>query len=301
MKTLTLTFALLVTYFASAQDFAPQGATWHYSESFFYPLPYLEYFMKFEVTGDTIIDGQNCSIIHKDGKAVCYDRPDYEFVYSSNDTVFVYDQNYSVFRILYDFNANVGDSWEFIVDGFDPATDQDTNVIVVDSTDTVVINGQSLKRLYVTYQFTSDDLGYYEYPSTIIERLGDTKYMFNYYTDILMVCDANWSSGLRCYEDTIIGLYETGIADSCEYFELYNSIPENESSSFTIAPNPARDIMQITMNQGVPDVIQIRDSHGRLLLESKDALINVSDFSEGIYFIQIHSNGKWSRNKFIKN
>jgi hypothetical protein len=298
MKTLTLTFALFITYFVAAQNFAPIGATWHYSENFFYPYPYLEYFMKFEVTGDTIIDGHNCSIIHKDGKAVCYDRPDDEFVYSSNDTVFVYDQNYSVFRILYDFSANAGDSWEFIVDGFDPATDQDTNVIMVDSTDLVIINGQSLKRLFVTYQFTSDDLGYFEYPSTIIELLGDTKYMFNYFQDILMTCDVNSSGGLRCYEDSFLGFHDTGIADSCEYFELYNNLTENEQAFFSIAPNPSSDFIQIKMKQNIPDLIQIRDTYGRLVLETTDTLINVSDFREGIYFIQIQSEGKWSTERF---
>lgn len=299
MKTL-ITFLFSVSVLVTnAQDFAPQGATWHYSESFFYPLPYVSYFMKFEVTGDTIIDGQNCSIIHKEGKALCYQRPDNEFVYSSNDTVFVYDQNDSIFRVLYDFSANAGDSWEYIVDGFDPSTDQDTNVIMVDSTDTIIFNGQSLKRQFVTYQFSSES-GSYEYPSTIIERMGDTKYMFNYYQDLLFTCDMNWSAGLRCYEDSLIGLYETGIADSCEYFELYNSVSEHEFSSFSLSPNPAHDQLKINVHKGVIEMIRILDNQGRLILETKEGSIDISQFESGIYLVSVQSENRWSQQRFIK-
>ncbi len=41
--------------------------------------------------------------------------------------------------------------------------------------------------------------------------------MFNYAPAWSFVCDGNFSHGLRCYEDDTIGLYETGLADSCDY------------------------------------------------------------------------------------
>lgn len=300
MKAIFTLLFLLSVSFVQAQDFAPTGATWHYSAFPVGPGPYQEYFIKFEVTGDTTINGQTCSIIHKDEKVQCLNRPDDEFVYISNDTVFVFDPAFSQFRMLYDFNANAGDSWEIMVVGANYATDVDTNIITVDSTDFVSINGQNLKRQYVTYLYNNDGI-YWEYNSTIIERIGDTKYMFNYYTDNLSFCDINHSGGLRCYEDSVVGFYETGIADSCEYMEPYSSLVEIEASNFTILPNPVHDILEIRMENETPERIRILDSQGRLLLNTYEASISVSTFKSGVYLVQVLANGSWSQRRFVKH
>lgn len=299
MKQLFTLLFICLSLPSFGQDFAPQGATWHYSEYFVTATPYSEYFMKFEVTGDTVIAGQNCSIIHKNGKLFCYSRPDDEYVYSSNDTVFVFDPHFLDFRVLYDFNANAGDSWEMIVFGGDSATDIDTNIVLVDSTDFIQVSGQNLKRLHVTYYFDNEGTDF-SYSSTIVERFGDLKYMFNYHTDFLEVCDYNLSGGLRCYEDSLIGLYETGIADSCEYVEPSVGLPEAHQNRLTIFPNPTSDLIEIDLANRNLEQVLLLDMNGRIVLRSTDSAISIAHLEAGMYVIAIQHDGQWLQERIVK-
>ncbi|MDG1334134.1 MAG: T9SS type A sorting domain-containing protein [Crocinitomicaceae bacterium] len=299
MRHLIILFFLLSFSNANAQSFAPQEATWHYSEAFFYPSPYLTYFMKFEVVGDSIINGINCSKIHKERKMFCNGRNWNEFVYTANDTVFFYDSIQDDFHILYDFNALAGDSWEIPLPSFD-GFGYDTVFVDVDSTDFVSINSTSLKRLFVTYTQVHEGCPMVFSSSSIIETLGDVRYLFNFSSFPNEFCDANWSTGLRCYEDSIIGFYESGIADSCEFFEIYNDLPENDWNSFTISPNPADEFVKIDLQNGHAEEIRIIDFQGRLLITTKDEFIDLSDFNSGMYLVRVLSGGKWSERRLIK-
>lgn len=140
-----------------------------------------------------------------------------------------------------------------------------------------------------------------DHSSTIIERIGDTKYMFNYATDVLLVCDFNWSSGLRCYDDTILGLFETGIVDLCTYVELYNDIFENQLSSFQLAPNPTTDFIEIQMENGILDLVHLLDAQGRLLLKTKGQTIDLAGYQSGVYFIRVLQDGNWTSRRFVKH
>lgn len=299
MKQLCTALLLILSLQSFGQDFAPLGATWHYSEFFFMPLDYQESYIKFEVTGDTLIDGKNCSIIQKEGKVVCYNRPDVEYVYSSNDSVYVYDPHFLDFRLLYDFNANAGDSWEMVVFGGDSATDVDTNVVFVDSTDFIQVNGQDLKRLFVTYSFDNEGFAT-SYTSTIIERFGDMHYLFNYFADFLQVCDMNSSGGLRCYEDSILGFYESGIADSCEYQEPYVGLSENDLDGFSISPNPASDALNIIVSSGQLTEVVLQDMNGRIVLRSTDLQISLANLQSGMYLVSVKKDGTWFQQRCIK-
>lgn len=182
---------------------------------------YDEDYIKFESVKDTMVLGKNCRKITKRHKLVCNDRPLNEYMYSENDTVYFYDPNFNDFQVLYDFSANQFDSWTILVKD-DPLRNVDTLTIIVDSTDVVSINGFDLKQLYVTYRFIYDfqntgDIDTIHYQSSIIERIGDLQYMFNYAPAWSFTCDGNYTNGLRCYEDPVIGLYETGLAESCDY------------------------------------------------------------------------------------
>lgn len=300
MRLFTLfTFALLFSG-ANAQSFAPQGATWHYKKNFFFPQPYLEHYSKLQVVGDTLINGVTCSKIQKEYPFFCNLRPTEEFVYASNDTVFFYDTTFSQFQILYDFNAVQGDSWVIRVNGFGTAN-EDTVIVNVDSTDFVTINSQTLKRLYVNYTYYNDGVPIvFSGPSEVIERIGDTRYLFEFANFSNIICDGDWTGGLRCYEDSIIGFYDTGISDSCEYFEIYNDLEEQTISSFTIAPNPSEKFITVNMIQGSFQAIQIFDSRGRLIIKTNSKHIDISTFNSGLYIVRVKSSDTWSQQRFIK-
>jgi len=218
-----LSFLTLIILFQMlhSQNWTPIGATWHYTEKFSFWHVYDEDYIKFESVKDTMMMGKNCRKITKRHKLVCNDRPLNEFMYQENGKVYFYDPHFEAFQVLYDFSANQFDSWTILVKD-DPLRNVDTLTIVVDSTDMVNINGTDLKQLYITYWFIYDyfDEGNIDtmiYHSRIIERIGDVQYMFNYAPVWSFTCDGNYTNGLRCYEDTIVGLHETGLAESCDY------------------------------------------------------------------------------------
>ena len=201
------------------QEFAPIGAEWYYNERFAFSGDID--FIKFTSEKDTVIHGKTCKKITKRHKIDCYDRPDTEFLYSGNDTVYFFDPAFNEFQNLYVFNSAPNDSR--IIKIKDETQEIDTITIRVDSVSTKQINGQNLKALHVTYD-KNDEIYPETYSSTIIEKIGDVKYMFNWYPWSQIVCNANWTDGLRCYQDSEIGLYSTGIVDSCDYIYIWTAV-----------------------------------------------------------------------------
>ncbi len=151
----------------------------------------------------------------------CNGRPDSEYVFSRNDSVFLYNQDFNEFQVFYDFNSEKGDSWQFRILEYDQFID--TVNVFVDSTSVSNINGTDLRTFYVTYNIY-DENSSYSYSSVLIEGIGDIQYLFNIVPLSSRACDGNYSKGLRCYEDNILGLYSTGIADSCDQIRYWTNI-----------------------------------------------------------------------------
>ena len=89
---------------------------------------------------------------------------------------------------------------------------------------------------------------------------------------------------------------------------LLNSVKElDDSRSFVIYPNPILSELKISLNQTSNSVISISvlDILGKELLLKEhsgldDVVINVSELSQGVYFVKVESGGKYSVKKFIK-
>jgi len=78
--------------------------------------------------------------------------------------------------------------------------------------------------------------------------------------------------------------------------------------SFSMYPNPAKDILNIRFKNSVNDInVSIYDSLGKLVYNKETRLINskcvlnVSNLNSGLYFISINSKGKTLTKKLIKN
>jgi hypothetical protein len=75
--------------------------------------------------------------------------------------------------------------------------------------------------------------------------------------------------------------------------------------SITLAPNPATDIITVTMDRISNDVstIQLFNSAGNLLFSQKTNLsklyINTSPFARGLYFIKISNAGEVAVQKVL--
>ena len=98
----------------SAQDWAPIGAAWYYSEGFSFWNEYDEDYIKFESVKDTLVEGKNCRKITKLHKIVCNDRPSIEYMYSENGKVFsmiLSSMNFKCYMIFLQNNLIHGQLW----------------------------------------------------------------------------------------------------------------------------------------------------------------------------------------------
>ncbi|MFA5418835.1 MAG: T9SS type A sorting domain-containing protein [Bacteroidales bacterium] len=294
---------LVMTCGLWAQDFAPLGAEWHYTEGFF--MSGDKNFLKITSVKDTLYQGKTCRKLVKTRIIWCNMRTETEYVYSENNAVFFWQSDLTGFQKLIDYNIEAGDSWVIQMNDMESATDIDSVLIEVDSTSYIDINNQSLKVLYVTYRGYYDDEIEVQYSSQIVEKIGDMYYLFNFFPELGLACDGNYSEGLRCYEDEELGLYSTGIADSCTYIYHWTVIEgESKESIFSVYPNPTRDIVEINTNSQESMVLEIRDLTGRLISKydfRSTTEIDLSGLPDGIYLMKAIDGHSMEIKKIIKN
>lgn len=194
-------------------DFAPIGASWHYTKR--YAFSGNEDYLTYISRGDTLINDKICKIIYKDPLS-CTSRPDVEYVYTKDSTVYFWDSTFNKFQILYDFNLQVGGSWKIEVESYDHI---DTVKFIVDSIKYEYFNAQRLKILYTNKVIATPDYTYSEVGETniIVYKLGNLKKMFNFDSDRINACDFDYIDGLRCYEDSVFGFYSSGFAPYCTF------------------------------------------------------------------------------------
>lgn len=272
-----------------SQEFAPVGAEWHYEERFAFSGE--RNYQKFTSEKDTVIQGEICKKITKRKKMECNDRPLEEYIFTRNDTVFFFDTIFNEFQILYDFSAQKNSSWIIKMKDWSLENTIDSFYVAVDSITYININNQDLKTLNVTYSMPNKEI---VYGGTIIEKIGDPRYMIYWEASYYDVCDANYVSGLRCYYDDEFGLYSTGLADSCTYTKKWTNIESATlENSIRVYPNPNSGIITLeNLNHKVMD-IELYDTSGRLMLVRRNFSfeeIDLSDYPSGIYIL--HSKSK---------
>jgi len=293
MKFITTLITCLLIFsfhFNIAQNFAPIGAEWHYEKR--YVSDGSIDFVRLSSVKDTIIQGENCREIgYYDGFS-CY--PSYsKYLLSKNDTVFFFDSQFNEFQILHPTTAQVSDNWIVKIKDFNGNTD--TLVVTVDSLSTMTLNGVTLDVKHVTYVNDDAQFPSYDY-SKIIERLGNETYLFGWYGLAGQVCDMNFPSGLRCYQDTILGFYDTGIADSCEYTYDWGIGIEDQpkEGQISISPNPTNGIFKIKSKRSELLQIEIYTVLGELITQTSftnSLQVDLQNQKSGFYFLKI-SNDK---------
>lgn len=290
-QTLILIILVGISLQNFAQDFAPVGAEWHYDER--YHISEDINFIRFQSEKDTIIFGESCRKIIKRHQVWCNMRPSTEYLFNRNDTVFFFDTTFNSFQILYDFNAQANDTWIILVK--DENNNIDSLIITVDSISQLQINNLNLKVLHVTY-YKNTAFMLEIYYSKIIEKIGDIHNMFNWQPHSVIVCDDNYSNGLRCYHDSVIGLYSTGIADSCEYVYVWTSIEQQENENlFSVHPNPTNGSFTVELANMSNLKIVIKDNLGQVISQkvfSNKTNIDLSEFQSGIYFVSLFKNNQ---------
>ena len=301
MKKIEALFLLgfLVITVLSAQEFAPVGSKWYYTEEFSFSgdISYLQ----IESVGDTVIHGKNCHILENNGGLDCAYNSNKDYLYSEDSIVYFYVNEIDTFQVLYNFKAVKGDTWLTVFNCFDGL---DTLKATVDSVFFVKINGYTLKRQWLTYSEPVPNSGQ-SYHATVTDKLGDSYFLFNLYS-LSVACDGNYSDGLRCYEDPNFGFYSTDIADSCTYTYDWTSIAEiPKALDIQIYPNPTTGCVEIESELKKECTFTLYDVTGDILLVDNnkgDSRLDLSSLDKGVYFLKIISDGKiLGMRKIIKN
>jgi hypothetical protein len=260
-----------------AQEFAPTGAIWHYTQ--WTINPNLTSYKTIESIADTSINGIQCRKMIEVERYLDTTNVAYHYMYSENDSVFFYAEN--DFHLLYDFGANAGDT--IILDYFETGFGTPLQMII-DSTGTIMVSGQERKIQHIT----CGDGFVVEFGQYVIEGIGNTYFMFPTY-------DLTMNGPLRCYQDDstdiFLNPFHGGYGwnhQDCE--EIVTGIEETaEKERISIFPNPTKSVISV-QNIDMATAYTIFNMSGAVVIKGITSELNeisMAELSKGIYFIEL--------------
>jgi len=280
-----LLFFICFTTFSFAQNWAPNGAQWHYSYYGFFPG-----YVDIAYSGDTLIDGQVTKKLSKTfhGLGWGMDITSYsigtEYTYESNGVVYLRYQNQ--WDTLYNFNAQVGESWRMAKQPFANVAHHNSRLKVI-ATGTKVINSSTLK--YVKVEFVDPQMNPLGFADTIVENIGFIGSYFLPYDMFDGAVDGNEGGPFRCYSDNNFATYKPNYLEVCDY--IMGTSELSAGVSFQVYPNPVSD--QINIPDAFLDEYanyQILSSEGKMLQSGETKpQIDVAKLPAGNYRLLIEN------------
>ena len=254
--------------------FAPIGAKWYYKIQLSNTGPDW-YYRTFEAIKDTIIEEKKCVVLeqiehYKERLAYI---AGYEYLYVEGKKVYNWDKWDKKFSLLYDFSANVGDSWNVPCKG---CGGQDSDLFVtitVNAIDYVDVSGRKLKR------FATSSNGLYSFGTNynyITEQIGGEGYLFLFayaYDDIDI-------PRFYCYSDN-----ET--TEPCDMTVGISYLKEQTVLTITNGYVQLPTSLQLKTNKA-----QFYGMDGKIVLSGKidnNQRISVSKLSAGIFILSIET------------
>ena len=259
----------------------PPGAEWYYeiqneNGSITYQYMYQ--------AGDTIIQDEPTHILVKIN--TLYDKDlhqdvTHEYVYERDGKVYWWNKTLEEFTVLYDFYAQVGDSWTIKVG-------TESLIMHVDAVEEIEYEGRTYRMLRVS---DPEDL----FSGDIVCGIG---HLTSFFPERLMGNgDGLRVEGLRCYwiDDELV--FKPGDEDCDAVYEELHGIdedgPSTSSGTFTVYPNPTNGILTIHHSSFRIQNSEFRITNlmGQTLLTgqitAENQQINVSSLPQGMYFISV--------------
>jgi hypothetical protein len=291
MKNGLLFLFVLVLFNGYGQTNWVQGnPVWHYKV---YNPSYPGYgYIKVWDDGDTLLQNQNCRKLKSVKHSFEYINPqgdmaeyvsDYisGIIYYSNDTVFYWEEDH--FNVLYDFTANIGESWVIGTNtiGFGCA---DTSRVNVTGQNTIDINGVN----YNEWSLVDDSLNSYGNLGKVNARYGSTnKYLFPFGRSCDMTIVEFDVVTFICFEDD--SLYYNPTGEACEY---YLGVTENKWNDISIYPNPSAgkfELVSAIPVQKISIVNLVGETVKELNVSFSNQNIDLSELPQGNYYLQIEN------------
>jgi len=293
MKAKLFFFTILISQLIFGQTWCDEGANWKYRYMSGFGT---EGYTEISYIGDTLIEGQLSNKLSKQLVAfdlvaledVNYDYG-YEYTYEENGVVYLWFNNH--WDTLYNFQAEIGDSWRMAKQ---PLLTNDSNsVLNVVAKGMKNINGIDLKYLVVDFDGTWNK-------DTIVEKVGFIgSYMFPYdgYNGGL---DVHEGGAFRCYEDDQFSTYKPYFSGECDFTVSISEL--DKENMLNIYPNPVSTTLNLKEEIFQNADYKIFNEKGGLMMNGKlSNTIDVSNLSHGLYIITIEIDYNIKSYSFVKN
>ena len=281
-----LVLFLLCSGLSFAQNWAPNGAQWHYSYYGFFPG-----YVDITYTADTIIDGQASKELTKTYHGLGWDQSitsetfGYEYTYEANGVVYLRYQNQ--WDTLYNFNAQVGESWRMAKQPFTNVATQNSRIKIL-ATGNLIINNETRKYL-VAEKCDSNNISLGWLNDTIIENIGFLHDYLLPYDQFDGAVDGNEGGPFRCYSDNNFAIYKPNYLEVCDY--IMGTTELEGIASFQIFPNPVTD--QINIPESLIQEynhFRILSNEGKVIHQGQTtATLDVANLPAGNYTLLIES------------
>ena len=233
--------------------------------------------------GDTIINDEPTHILVKIN--TLYDKGlreevTHEYVFELNGKLYWWNKRLGLFTVLYDYEAEVGDSWTIMV-GIEPPL-----TMHVDGVDYIEYEGRTYRVMRVS---DPENL----FSGNIVCGIG---HLTSFFPERLMDNgDGLRVEGLRCYwiEDELV--FKPGDEDCDAIYSEVHGVdedgPSTGSGTFAVYPNPTNGIL--TVHHSAFHIhhseFQIANLMGQTVLSgninAENQQIDVSSLPQGMYFI----------------
>lgn len=286
MKPLLLILPFFISSALLGQvPFCALGAEWggyvQCSPAWFPCAPGYPFSYTAKVTEDTIIQGKYCTIIpEQDWWATSGPLPNL-IVHQDGHQIYRYDRDSADFKLVMDFEKNVGESWQIEVPKFWTGNDIDTLTVTVTEKD------GPLRRVNIN-EWVDNILLYEGFGGVNPNCRMFISPSFFYVSDPFV-----WDE-LTCYSDPVEGLLY-GSSTGC--MPTSTSGSKLKETAFRVFPNPASTQINIA---GSPPLHAsettewiLVDAAGKevqrelLSSGSTESIVRLDDLPEGIYFWKI--------------
>jgi hypothetical protein len=275
-----------------SQSWCPSGANWKYNYMNFWNEGYTE--IKYD--SDTLIEGQLSKKLIKTIHSYDYITESlgsypigFEYTYEDNGVVFLRFNDH--WDTLYNFNAQVGESWRAAKQPYTTVCDSNAMISVLEIGNTM-INDESLRYLYVLVDFQGENA--LPFTDTIVEKIG----FLNYYMLPYNFCDAqvDWIEGgsLRCYSDDNFETYKHNFEEECDFIVGMNELNESETR---ISPNPTSSLITFS---SVVDYTIYSVAGSELLSGKAQTSADLSKLPAAVYLVEMKNGDFIQRARVVK-
>jgi hypothetical protein len=167
-------------------------------------------------------------------------------------------------HLLYDFNLLSGDTIKGYMDQIGKVEHGPSFYAVVDSIDSLLVDGNYRRRWnYHTETSIGVLWGTIFSPTSIIEGIGSTGGLLEG-----LLSQMDWNGSLQCYSENGVLFYGWGPCLPLGEAEL------TLNQNINIHPNPTKDWITVSLEEGTATSVTIRNSLGQLLLSDKTLSTN---------------------------